>query len=534
MHLVSALAMLLLSAGGLAHAAPFQIVGPRALGMGGAHVAVAEDTQAAYWNPAAYGVYRAHTVLGQRPVPPDILDHPHHLTGPPRPDRLPPAMGMGVGGGILAREYEDILTAVNWFLDLSREWQHADLAQVRKGFRQIRDEDAVGQVRHWVDELNVEGGGLESQAHAQSVIRRHNWGIGWQRIWNLTAQPVAVADGLGLDGLNPYTIATLVDRLPDLIAQAHPWLTRNDEPVHHERWILGEPLSFHRRLARARFKTATAVPRALPVARSIIDTVWRNYETVDIGAAIYAESVHPEGAFADNDTFLRWRGATIDEFPLTVGLPLLPRLFVGANLKWMEATTYFQELRVFGREKGVGLADYDRDEGSDNDVGIDLGLLYRRPTWRAGLLARDVNSPSFDYPRSDGRSHGELILRPQVRAGVAWLPWRRLLLAADLDLTNNHSLIPHSASRIASTGLEYTPWSWLALRLGLLHDLEQDATGGSAGFGVQWAGLAVDVGAAVNFNDTKIHEDLVPDNFLLNDQTVPSDFALDAGLSYAF
>jgi hypothetical protein len=529
MNLVYVLTILL-TTGSLAYAAPFQIVGPRALGMGGAHVAVAEDTQAVYWNPAAYGLYRPRSVLGHQPLPSDIADHRHQLRGPPRPGRLPPAMAMGVGSGILAREYEDVLTAMDWFLDLSQEWRDAGLAQVRKGFRTIRDEDAAGQVRHWVRELNARGSGLESQSHAQAVVRHHNWGIGWQRIWNLTVQPVAFADGLGLEGLNPYTIAILVDRLPALIADAHPLLTRNDEPVHHERWVAGEPLALHRRLARAHFRAATALPRALPVTRSIVDTAWRNYETLDVAAAVYAESVHPRGAFADNDTFVRWRGATIDEFPFTIGLPLLPRLFVGANLKWMEATTYYQELRVFDGEEGVTVGDYDRDEGSDNDFGIDLGLLYRRPAWRAGLLARDINSPSFDYPRG----HGELILRPQVRAGLAWLPWRQLLLAADLDLTNNHSLIPHSASRIASTGLEYTPWAWLALRLGLLHDLEQDATGASAGFGVHGAALAVDVGVAVNLEGTKIHEDLVPGDFFLEDQTVPSDFALDAALSYAF
>jgi hypothetical protein len=533
MYLVHALTFLLLGTGGIAQAVPFQIVGPRALGMGGAHVAVAEDTQAVYWNPAAYGVYHPLAVLGHHPLPPDIAHHPQHLPGPPRPDRRPPAMAMGVGGGILTREYEDVLTAVNWLLDLSREWRGADLAQARRGFHQIRDEDAAGRVRDRVRALNGEGSGLESQAYGQVVVRRHNWGIGWQRIWNLTAQPVAFADGLGLDGLNPYTISILVDWLPDGIADAHPLLTRNEESVHHERWVVGEELALHRRLARARFKAAAALPRALPVNRAIIDTVWRNYEAVEVGAGIYAESIHPQGAFADNDTFVRWRGATIDEFPLTVGLPLLPRLFVGANVKWMEATTYYQELRVFGRE-GVGLADYDRDEGSDNDFGIDLGLLYRRPTWRAGLLARDVNSPSFDYPHFDGHRHGELILRPQVRAGVAWLPWRSLLLAADLDLTNNHGLIPHSASRIASVGLEYTPWAWLALRLGLIHDLEQDATGASIGFGVHWARLAVDVGMAANFDGTDVPGELVPDDFFLGDQTVPSDFALDAALSYSF
>ena len=33
------------------------IVGPRALGMGGANVAVANDATASYWNPAAYGFF---------------------------------------------------------------------------------------------------------------------------------------------------------------------------------------------------------------------------------------------------------------------------------------------------------------------------------------------------------------------------------------------------------------------------------------------------------------------------------------------
>lgn len=35
----------------------WNILGPRALGMGGAHVAVANDKTAGYWNPAAYGFF---------------------------------------------------------------------------------------------------------------------------------------------------------------------------------------------------------------------------------------------------------------------------------------------------------------------------------------------------------------------------------------------------------------------------------------------------------------------------------------------
>ncbi|RMF86538.1 MAG: hypothetical protein D6739_02985, partial [Nitrospirae bacterium] len=151
-----------------------------------------------------------------------------------------------------------------------------------------------------------------------------------------------------------------------------------------------------------------------------------------------------------------------------------------------------------------------------------------------GVLARNVNSPSFDYPRLSGIDRGAFVLDPQVRAGVAWLPWRALLLAADLDLTRNHSTLPQVTSRILSGGLEYTPWSWLALRLGLIHDLEQDATGYAAGLGVRGDHLALDLAFAANVTHTHIHKDLVPDDFFLNDKSIPSDVAVDAALSYRF
>jgi hypothetical protein len=57
---------------------------------------------------------------------------------------------LGGGDGPLAREHEDILTAVSWLLDLSREWQGADLAHVRKGLHRNRDNDAAGDVHQRV------------------------------------------------------------------------------------------------------------------------------------------------------------------------------------------------------------------------------------------------------------------------------------------------------------------------------------------------------------------------------------------------
>lgn len=509
------------------HAEPFQIVGPRALGMGGAHVAVAEETDAAYWNPAAYGMYARRTPFRHRPVAEDIAQRPNRVYRP----SVPVATGLGVGAGVTGREYEDILPAVDWFLDLADEWRGADLSLILETVRDLRG-DARDEVRRRVADLNVKGGGVESQANMRAAVRHDNWGIGYRRLFDLTAQAQAYDTHLGLEGLTAENIDIALQVLPEWVAQAHPLLAPNPT-VPRFTHLAAPPLAAHRAFDRVRLKAVRSVTRPLPLG-SVVDSVWRTYDAIDAGVAIAAQSNHPDGSFADNKTFLRWRGADIDEVPLTVGLPLLPRLFVGANLKWMDAETYYQEIEVFNRHDGLNLGEYDVGATTDNDFGVDLGVLYRQPTWRAGVLARDVNSPSFDYPRLGGIDRGAFVLDPQVRAGVAWLPWRQLLLAADVDLTRNHSTLPDAASRILSGGLEYTPWEWLALRLGVIHDLEQDDTGASAGIGVQWRGLAADVAVAGNFDDTHIHEDLVPDDFLLNDQTVPSDVALEAALSYVF
>ena len=511
-------------------AAPFQIQGPRALGMGGAGVAVAEGVAASYWNPAAYGLYRERTVVGPGPVARPLRPH---ISRDPL-DTLPAATGLGVGGGIIGREYGDILSAVNWFLDLSERWKSPNPALVLSTLREFRD-NGVSEVRKRVADLNVEGGGLETQAQAHVAARRGGWGIGYRESFDLTAQAVASDSGLGLSGLDREPLTTLFWQLPDRVATISPFLSRNNAQVFKP---LATPpailASLHRKVGRAAFRAATAPARKVPGLRSVVDRVWRNYNAVDTGLAIAAEANNPDGSFANNHSFVRWRGAKIDEVPLTAGLAVTSHLLIGANLKWMDATTYFQEIEVFNRKDELNLGEYDAGSGSDTDFGVDFGLLYAADHWRAGVVARDLNSPSFDYPKLGGIDRGALTLDPQVRAGVAWLPWRALLLAADLDLTRNHATLPDVASRILSTGLEYTPWDWLALRLGIIHDLEQGATGYSGGIGLHTDHLALDLAVAANVTHTHIHKDLVPNDFFLNDKSIPSDVAVDAALAYRF
>jgi len=531
-HLASLVLVLLLCAplARPAAAAPFQILGPRALAMGGAGVAATDGVEAAYWNPAAYGLYRERPVVGDGPPP-----HPLRARTTRDPlDALPAATGLGVGGGIIGREYGDILSAVNWFLDLSETWKDPSPGLVLSTLRDFRG-DGRDEVRRRVADLNVEGGGLETQANLGVMVRHDWWGIGYRQLFDLTAQAVAFDTGLGLSGLNRDALTVLFRQLPDRAAAVSPLLTRNDAEMFTPLAELRATVAAaHRKVARARFRAVTTPARQVPGLKSVVDSVWRTYDAVDTGLAVAAEANHPDGSFADNHSFVRWRGAQIDEVPLTAGLPLTAHWLVGGNLKWMEATTYFEELEVFNRHDDLNVGEYDALTGSDSDFGVDLGVLYVAEGWRAGVLARDVNSPSFAYPHLGGIDRGGLTLDPQVRAGAAWLPWRRLLVAADLDVTRNHSSLPNVASRILSTGIEYTPWSWLALRLGIIHDAEQSATGYSGGIGLSTGHLALDLALAANVSQSQIHKDLVPKDFFLNDKSIPSDVALDAALAYRF
>jgi hypothetical protein len=70
---IFALAALLVMAPALSWAEQFAIVGPRALGMGGASVAAVNDSTAVYWNPAALAQY--HRVDIRVPVEAGLKDH---------------------------------------------------------------------------------------------------------------------------------------------------------------------------------------------------------------------------------------------------------------------------------------------------------------------------------------------------------------------------------------------------------------------------------------------------------------------------
>lgn len=133
--------------------------------------------------------------------------------------------------------------------------------------------------------------------------------------------------------------------------------------------------------------------------------------------------------------------------------------------------------------------------------GIDVGAVYRPSSWlRVGIVAKDINAPSFDT-KTAGQ---QFKLEPQVRGGIAVNPWDSLTVTADMDVTSNRTLTPGIKSQVLSVGAEQTVFSEMfAFRVGAFKNTA-DANSfitPTAGIGIRLFALRVDVGGGYDFRE---------------------------------
>ena len=132
--------------------------------------------------------------------------------------------------------------------------------------------------------------------------------------------------------------------------------------------------------------------------------------------------------------------------------------------------------------------------------GIDVGAIYRPSSWlRFGLVAKDINQPTFDAPAGE-----ELKLGPQVRGGVAINPYSSLTLTADVDATSNKTFVPGVKSQVLSLGVEQTIFSeFLSFRLGAFKNMKDTGTPftPTAGLGLRIFAFRMDVGGGYDFRE---------------------------------
>lgn len=200
---------------------------------------------------------------------------------------------------------------------------------------------------------------------------------------------------------------------------------------------------------------------------------------------------HPE------TTGLEVKGIALVEVPISYArrIPIpAGTLAVGASLKYMNGTTYYQRLNIDSSDEDLTDA-FDEHGRTSSAFGIDVGALYQPPLLQSlsvGLVIKNLNSPSFDIATASGGTE-KLKVKPMARAGAAYTIGK-LDLAGDLDVTENDTA-DGRGSRYLGVGLNYHPTRWFSLRAGVLRNLADSYHGNifttGLGFGLPWIQLDV-------------------------------------------
>ncbi len=178
----------------------------------------------------------------------------------------------------------------------------------------------------------------------------------------------------------------------------------------------------------------------------------------------------------------------------------LDRTFsIGVTGKLIQGAAYNGTASVTNGE--VDVADSLGKAKLSTAFGIDVGAVYRPSSWlRLGIVAKDINAPSFDT-KTAGQ---QFKLEPQVRGGLAVNPWESLTVTADMDVTSNRTLTPGIKSQVLSVGAEQTVFSEMfAFRVGAFKNTA-DANSfitPTAGIGIRLFALRVDVGGGYDFRE---------------------------------
>ena len=225
------------------------------------------------------------------------------------------------------------------------------------------------------------------------------------------------------------------------------------------------------------------------------------------------ESSSVEYAINNELTYLNVQGAALAEIPIAYGHNFetnLGNFMVGGALKYMEAITYTEILKIDESDDGHSVK---KDNRSSN-FGIDLGFAYQ-PSFSYdltfGLVAKNLNSPKFDFYNGE-----KYTVDPLIRTGVAYTIFDSLEVAADLDLTRNKTFNDEVDSQMFGGGINYEPFKSifaLSLRGGMMYNLDTDDKAGlvytaGIGIGVKW--FQIDISGQTSGKSSTVQGYTVP------------------------
>jgi len=453
------------------HAEELHPIGVRALGMGGSNVASSRDTDANYWNPAAYGFFGESNEANDN----NGMAAKH--------------WGMGLDAGAAISIHQQLPALVDALSNIDfTALQTA--SQNGATFNNKQVYDSLAMIPR-LQGLNTPGTGLMFGLNGSFGIRIGSLGIGVRMLGSLGATGSVDMNNLAVapaGGANPTLVTALVGGGAAPAAQTYFSPTQVTSLTASLTPTVG---------AGNVTNVINAAGNALSANQAAT-----GQQAVMASALTTLANTQNGGNLSANQTVLQLRGALITEVPFTYGYAVNENLSIGGSLKYMQAKVYASDISPFGQQSNALQSQIKKAYSTKSSFGLDISTLYRMPQFQAGLLIRNLNSPKFSTPVVGAFTPTTYTYqaKPEVRVGAAWIPLQSVTVEGGLDLTKNESIIQGYSSQFVSLGGEWSPWNVISLRGGFYKNIAQSDVGMvyTAGLGLNLWAVRLDVSAAMS------------------------------------
>ena len=444
-------------------------VGARGQAMAGANTASTDDTNAQYYNPAAFGFFGMRDDAGEQ------LAADNNNLG-----RKDAGLGIDASGGY--RLHGKAASFADRLAD-------TDLGALTDGIDNKTELQRAVQLTNDLAGIDDPGTGFTADATAGAAVRIGSFGLGFRGMAQALGRVDEVDDSnLGINTTGSF--GNLRENRTLDVLTASQQSTLSSEYTNNEIYAIDDALASSEDLSSDNIDQAVSLLEA-------------------VGAGT--------GSLDQNNTSVTFRGFGVAQIPVTYGYAFSEHFSVGGNLKFMRGRVYGNQVLVFDNDNDDVIAKTDERYEETDQIGIDAGLMYRHEMVQVGLVGRNLNSPEFDgfTFRDDNNNRVEIdgvTIDPQVRAGVAFIPFNTVTLEVDYDLTENETLLEGYETQFLSAGVEWDVLRFLALRAGAYENQAEDDIGVvyTAGLGLNLWAVRLDVAGAMAAETTDVNGDETP------------------------
>lgn len=493
--------LFLLSVTTSSYADKWQTVGARAMGMGGAGVAIAYGADAQYYNPA---LLATSSELGS-----DI--------------------SLNINAEI--ETTDKVLTLIDKVNGMIDKYEIIIKKIINKDYANAKDMISIVDTLVALQELNLKNIGATINANTGLSSKLGKLAVSIRSYGSLGVTPivdkkniglVSSVDGIKVDNFNApdtqdkrnaaTTIKNTLDKydLTDSVANLFKLSGKNSQEIANA--IVNMTDSAHSTIEEIKEmadKIATDFPNAEKLLKTLIS-----------------------GSYKDNESQVLMDAGIFTEISFGYGLEVIKGLQIGGNLKYIQGQMGQAGIMILKDDESLEDAaekTFKKTKAS-NQVGIDLGMfldvsklidndVILNPKF--GITARNINNPYFERPEKPLNSKlkwidGKYYLGSQLRAGFAINPIEKLTVACDLDLLKNKTFVNDFESQELSVGIEYLLFNKKSVTLPLRAGISKNITASksnieyTAGTGIYTFGFCFELAAGMSANTATLDGNKIP------------------------